>query len=303
MGNSLRVLISHLEYVEPILCGMLIFFLVRSKAARQFSYLVALLCVRLGCSLICLPLLYFCARGIERHMAYQAYFYVYWTSYALEAILSLLVIYSIFKLAMAPLKGLQTLGMLIFRWVAAISVAVAIGVAVTPHLTGIHFMIAMITQLQQTSSILTLCLLLFVCFAIRPMGLSYNSRIFGVSLGLGILATVSLVDAAWLTHSPNMYSTISLVNGFAVGITLLMWSAYFAFPEPKRRIIVLPTTSPFLRWNQISMALGDDPGFVAVGGIPPELFAPAELEVMRRASAKMTPALESPTAAFHSLSA
>jgi hypothetical protein len=235
-------------------------------------------------------------------MAYQAYFYVYWTSYALEAILSLLVIYSIFKLAMAPLKGLQTLGMLIFRWVAAISVAVAIGVAVTPHLTGINFMIAMVTQLQQTSSILTLCLLLFVCFAIRPMGLSYNSRIFGVSLGLGVLATVSLVNAAWLTHSPNMFSTISLINGLAVVLTLLMWSAYFAFPEPKRRIIVLPTTSPFLRWNQISIALGDDPGFVAVGGIPPELFAPAELEVMRRASAKMTPALESP-AAFHSLSA
>jgi len=203
---------------------------------------------------------------------------------------------------MAPLKGLQTLGMLVFRWVAAISVAVAIGVAVTPHLSGIKFMVAMVTQLQQTSSILTLCLLLFVCFAIRPMGLSYNSRIFGVSLGLGILATVNLVNAAWLTHSPNMYSTISLVNSLAVGLTLLMWSAYFAFPEPKRRIIVLPTTSPFLRWNQISLALGDDPGYVAVGGIPPELFAPAEIEVMRRASAKMTPALETHSA-MHSWSA
>jgi hypothetical protein len=134
------------------------------------------------------------------------------------------------------------------------------------------------------------------------MGLSYNSRIFGVSLGLGVLATVSLVNAAWLTHSPNMYSTISLINALAVGLTLLMWSAYFAFPEPKRRIIVLPTTSPFLRWNQISLALGDDPGYVAVGGIPPELFAPAELEVMRRASAKMTPALETQSA-LHSLSA
>jgi hypothetical protein len=186
--------------------------------------------------------------------------------------------------------------------VAAISVAVAFGVAVTPHLSGIKFMLAMVTQLQQTSSILTLCLLLFVCFAIRPMGLSYKSRIFGVSLGLGITATVSLVNAAWLTHSPNMYSTISLINGLAVGLTLLMWSAYFAFPEPKRRIIVLPTTSPFLRWNQISLALGDDPGYVAVGGIPPELFAPAELEVMRRASAKMTPALETQSA-LHSLSA
>jgi hypothetical protein len=300
MGNILADL--HLEYIEPVLCGMLIYFLVRSKAVRQFSYLFALLCVRLGCSLICLPLLYFCARGIEKHLAYQTYFYVYWASYALEAILSLLVIYSIFKLAMAPLKGLQTLGMLIFRWVAAISAAVAIGVAINPHLSGIKFMVAMVTQLQQTSSILTLCLLLFVCFAIRPMGLSHKSRIFGVSLGLGVLATVSLVDSAWLAHSPNMFSTISLINGLAVGLTLLMWSAYFAFPEPKRRIIVLPTTSPFLRWNQISLALGDDPGYVAVGGIPPELFAPAELEVMRRASAKMTPALETQSA-MHSLSA
>jgi hypothetical protein len=300
MGNHLADL--HLEYIEPALCGMLVFFLVRSKAVRQFKFLFSLLCVRLLCSLICLPILYLAARGIEKHLAYQIYFYVYWTSYALEAILSLLVIYSIFRLAMAPLKGLQTLGMLVFRWVAAISVAVAIGVAVTPHLSGIRFVVAMVTQLQQTSSILTLCLLLFVCFAIRPMGLSYKSRIFGVSLGLGFLSTVSLVDTAWFAHSPNMYSTISLINGLAVGLTLLIWSAYFAFPEPKRRIIVLPTTSPFLRWNQISMALGDDPGFVAVGGIPPELFAPAELEVMRRASAKMTPALEAPSA-MRSLSA
>lgn len=295
MKVSLFSLLSQLQYIEPILCGLLVYFLVRAKAVRQFVYLFALLCVRLLCSFVCIPLLTFSGHGIERHLAYQIYFYVYWISYALEAILSLLVIYSIFKLAMAPLKGLQTLGMLVFRWVAAISVAVAIGVAVSPHISGIKFMVAMITQLQQTSSILTLCLLLFVCFAIRPMGLSHKSRIFGVSLGLGVMATVSLVNAAWLTHSPNMYSTISLINGLAVGITLLMWSAYFAFPEPKRRIITLPTTSPFLRWNQISLALGDDPGHVAVGGIPPELFAPAELEVMRRASVKMTPALEAPS--------
>src|SRR5882762_2290669 len=295
-------LLSQLQYVEPILCGLLVYFLIRAKAVRQFLNLFALLCVRLGCSFICIALLAFCGRVIERHLAYQIYFYVYWTSFALEAILSLLVIYSIFKLAMAPLKGLQTLGMLVFRWVAAISAAIAIGVALTPHISGIKFMVAMITQLQQTSSILTLCLLLFVCFAIRPMGLSFKSRIFGVSLGLGVLATISLVNSAWLARYANMYSVFSVVNGLAVGLTLLTWSAYFAFPEPKRRIIVLPTTSPFLRWNQISLALGDDPGHAAIGGIPPELFAPAEIEVMRRASAKMTPALETQSA-MRSLSA
>jgi hypothetical protein len=93
-----------------------------------------------------------------------------------------------------------------------------------------------------------------------------------------------------------MYSSFNIINGVVMCAALCIWSAYFAFPEPKRRLIVLPTTSPFLRWNQISLALGDEPGYVAVGGIPPELFAPAELEVMRRASAKMPVSIDSPVA-------
>ena len=120
------------------------------------------------------------------------------------------------------------------------------------------------------------------------MGLTYKSRIFGVSLGLGLMATVSLVDSALLSYSSQLFSAVNVAKGVTACVAFFMWSAYFALHEPKRRIIVLPTTSPFLRWNQISMALGDDPGFVAVGGIPPEVFAPAEIEIMRRASVKMT---------------
>jgi hypothetical protein len=50
---------------------------------------------------------------------------------------------------------------------------------------------------------------------------------------------------------------------------------------------MLPTHSPFFRWNQISEALGAKTGYVAVGPVGLEMFAPAELEVMRRASDKM----------------
>ncbi|WP_188552335.1 hypothetical protein [Edaphobacter dinghuensis] len=281
-------LISFFTYLEPLLCAGALVFLLRSTISHNYRWLIALLSVRFLSSLACLSLIRLSVVAlIEPHLAYRIYFYVYWGSYALEAILSLLVVYSIFKLSMAPLKGLQTLGMLIFRWVAAISVAVSVGVAMAPHHSGLEFVIGLVTQVQQTSSILTLCLLLFVCFAIRPMGLSYRSRIFGVSLGLGLMATVSLVDAAWLSHNLNMQSTVNVINGLAICATLAIWTAYFAFPEPKRRLIVLPTTSPFLRWNQISMALGDEPGYVAVGGIAPELFAPAEIEIMKRASAMM----------------
>jgi len=223
----------------------------------------------------------------QAHIAYVVYFDVYWVSYVMESILSLIIVYSIFRLAMAPLKGLQALGMLVFRWAGGISVAVALGGAIGPHKDVGELLMAVISQFQRTQSILTLCLLLFVCFAIRPMGLSYSSRIFGVSLGLGIMATNDLVQSAWLAFNPSMSTSYQLINGIVAGVIFATWATYFALPEPRRRMIVLPTTSPFLRWNQISQALGDNPGFVAVGGIPPELFAPAELEVMRRASVKM----------------
>ena len=288
-----HTIVRLLSYVEFCFCLVATWFLIRSHSVRKFSYLTAFLGARVTASAIMLTILYLIDRSLAAHTAvsyalYPYYFYIYWCSYALEAVLSLLVIYSIFRLAMQPLKGLQTLGMLVFRWAAAISIAVAVGMAFGPHTSGRSFVIAMVSQLQQTSSILTLCLLLFVCFAIRPMGLSFRSRIFGVSFGLGLMATVDLAGSAWVSHNSKMYSAVSIIDGVIICLTLMMWSAYFAFPEPKRRIIVLPTTSPFLRWNQISMALGDEPGFVAIGGIPPEVFAPAEIEVMRRASVKMS---------------
>jgi hypothetical protein len=278
-------LVSFLFYLEPLLCLIGLVFLLRSKVARDYVYLSALLLIRFASDLVLLSVIHLNSLSVP--VCYRIYFYTYWGSYAVESILSLLVIYSIFKLSMAPLPGLQSLGMLIFRWVAVISVAVSVGVAIVPQHTGMEFLVGLVSQVQQTSSVLTLCLLLFVCFAIRPMGLSHRSRIFGVSLGLGIIAAVSLVDAAWLSHNQNMQSTINVINGVAMCTTLGIWATYFALPEPKRRLIVLPTTSPFLRWNQISQALGDDPGYVAVGGIAPELFAPAEIEIMKRASAMM----------------
>lgn len=286
---TIYTFIDLLTYLEPLLCGVLLAFLIRSGDFRKYRSLAALLGVKLASTLICLPLLHFGRVALGPRLAYEFYFWVYWPSYVAEAILSLYIVYSLFRLAMEPLKGLQTLGTLVFQWAAAISVAISLGMALGPNVShGFGFMQHLISQIQQTTSILTLCLLLFVCFAIRPMGLSYRSRSFGISAGLGIVAAVSLADTTWLSHNANLYTTVNLINGLADILTLMVWSVYFAFPEPKRRIIVLPTTSPFLRWNQISQALGDEPGFVAIGGIPPEIFAPAEIEVMRRASTKMS---------------
>jgi hypothetical protein len=280
--------ISFLLYLEVILCAAALCVLTVRKQWADYSAVGCFLALRMSSNILLTSVhSYAFGHPLARHALYETYFYSYWISFAVESVLTLLIVYSVFRLAMAPLKGLQTLGMLVFKWAAGISVAVALGSAFAPHMNSTTYLVAAISQLQRTQSILTLCLLLFVCFAIRPMGLSYSSRIFGVSLGLGMMATNDLVQSAWLTINPAMGSAYNLVNGVVICAILATWTTYFALPEPKRRMIVLPTTSPFLRWNQISQALGDSPGFVAVGGVPPELFAPAELEVMRRASLKM----------------
>ena len=88
-----------------------------------------------------------------------------------------------------------------------------------------------------------------------------------------------------------MSSVVNVIGGFAAIAALLIWTGYFAIPEPKRRMIMLPTTSPFLRWNEISAILNDSPGFVTLGEVTEDLLAPAEAEIMHRAAMKMSRAV------------
>lgn len=283
-------MIDLITYAEPAACVIALVMMYRRRQMTHFKFLATFLAVTLAAICIEIPILALGGNYLTPVAAYRIYFYIYWIAFALEAMLGLGMVYDVYKLAMAPLRGLQTLGMLMFRWAAGIAIAVSVGMAFGPHVTGPRFIIKLVTQMQQTEGVITLCLLLFVCLAIRPMGLSYGSKIFGVSVGLGIIATADLVGSAWLMGNANMASTLNLLHGLAFCIAVSIWMTYFVMPEPRRRMIVLPTTSPFLRWNQIAAALGDAPGFVAPGGIDPEMLAPAEVEIMRRASLKMQPA-------------
>ncbi len=280
-----------LTLIEPLFCLVALAAMLRVGQARTYRYLAAFLAVRLTTSALLFPLLHSHWFALSVQDTYRYYFWIYWPSFAIEAVLGLGIIISIYRLAMEPLKGLQSLGMIMFRWAGAISIAIAITIGFGPHVTGMRFIMRVVMQMQQTQSVLTLCMLLFVCFAIHPMGLSYRSRVFGVSFGLGLMATVDLVQAAWVGRVPQMMSLFSTVSSITMCVTLCIWATYFAVPEPKRRMIVLPTTSPFFRWNQISEVLGDEPGYVAIGAVTSDMFAPAEIEVMRRASGKMDSAV------------
>ena len=246
-------ILTILGHVEVAICVAALCFIVFKRQWSDYWALGSFLAVRVVSSIF-LDLLMHSVHRLNPHTAYHIYFYVYWAAFATESILALFIVYGIFRGTLAPLKGLQRLGMPIFTVVGAISVAVALASAFAPHTSGTKFVVAGLSQLQRTQSVLTLGLLVFVGFAIRPMGLSFRSKIFGVSLGLGLMATNDMVASVWLASNPYMARAYSLINGVVICTILVIWTAYFALPEPRRREISLPATSPFLRWNKMCLA-------------------------------------------------
>lgn len=281
---SAKVILEICTYVEAAAILSVLFFLFKTKEAKKYWAFAALIAFRAASTAFLAAWLHLGRGWLGPRDAYIVYFYAYWGSFVVDSILSVVTIYSIYHQAMEPLKGLQSLGMLVFKWAAAISTVIALALSIGPRVNTNRFIAEAAGQMERASGILTLSLLLFVCFAIRPMGLSYRSRIFGISLGLGVSSALSMVAAAWQMRGAQMYNYYDVVWSAVTLAVFGMWGYYFAVPEPKRRFILLPTTSPFLRWNQISELLGHNPGYVAVGGFSPEDLAPAEMEVMRRAS-------------------
>jgi len=286
MSTELLLKYSGIAFV--VLCLGIVALMGRKHLLREFPLLAALLCLQATGGAITLATLFFRQTfGMDRHAAYNVYFYAHWISLAVEGTLRILIIYSVFSLAMKPLQGLHQIGKVIFRWVAAVSILVSVAIAIGPHVVaaGYEMTVAitrLVAQVQQGVSVLTLCLLLFVCFSTKPLGLTYRSRLFGITMGLGVMAMTSLVQAAWFSVTVNrtLYSPIYLFGVLGSFAAISVWATYFALPEPERKMILLPTTSPFFFWNSISEALGDAPGHVAIAGFRPDMLAPAEMQML-----------------------
>jgi hypothetical protein len=274
-----KLLLEYSIFLDLLVTIGVLAVMARKRLLRDFSFLMAYLavnCIEDGSSIL---LLFFRKHlGISAIRAYDIYFYSHWVISFVEYALLLLVIYSVFRQAMKPLVGLHRAGKIIFRWVAGVSFALSAVLALGPHTAGAYTMATFSSQIQQGISVLILCLLLFVCFSTRYLGLTYRSHIFGVTLGLGVFATVSLIEAAWtVAGAQTVYSPVFVFSSLGSCVALMTWGTYFAMPQPERKMILLPTTSPFFLWNRISEALGDEPGFVAIAGFKPDMLAAAEL--------------------------
>ncbi len=244
---------------EPALMSLALWALLRSKERRRFPALFSYFSLRLVSWVVLYALLHLTlVFSISKPKEYAFYFYAYWVVYLATAIAIFFVIQEMFKFSLDPLPGLRWLGGIAFRWVAGISFVGAISGVLAPGGKGYHFLLAIVVQIMRCESVFILCLLLFLVLAAGKLGLSYRSRVFGVSFGFGVMAANDLVvSASFLHFSRNMMaSTASAITSGASLLTLAIWCVYFIQKEPARMPASLPARSPLLRWNEIAIELG-----------------------------------------------
>ena len=253
------VALTILYAAEPLFMVVAMIALLRSREQRRFPALFAYVSLRLGSSVVLYILLQVHRLiAISEKTAYAWYFYTYWLSYVAGAVVVFLVIQEMFKSSMDPFPGLKWLGVISFRWVACISFVAAGAALLTPGGKGDKFLLAMVAQIMRCESIFILSLLLFLVLAAGKLGLSYRSRVFGISFGFGIMAASDLAASAGFLHFGHnfMTSAVSVATTSASLVTLTVWSAYFLQREPVRQAAILDPSSPLARWNEIATTLG-----------------------------------------------
>ncbi len=256
-------------FVEVLFFSAALFCVYRAQKNRIYpAFWQFLIFQVVTTSIISVDLLLNALRLVNAVHAYYVYFYVYWVSFGVGAVLMLRVLHEMFRHAVRSIPGVQKLGEPIFFWAITVSVILAFASGITPHTSGMGLLLASAQVLMRSQSVLALCMLTFLAFASNTLGVPFRSRIFGVTFGFAMMATANLVDAALASRITSLASTANLCLEIVNLAAIALWAGYFLQPEPARHLVTMPVTSPLMRWNDVAQTLGNPAGQVAVSYPP-----------------------------------
>ncbi len=225
-----------------------------SRKGRNYSAMRGYLLVNaigglLACVLLAFP-------GLLAGSEATVYAALFWTAYGVSGLLTFITAQQIFRDALAPVPGLRRLALLGYRWVAVVSVAISVIPAALPLFFHSQTLHVSLIQAMRCVSVLEFCLLAFILLSAQTLGISFSSRIVGITLGFGVLAAVDTVCFMVLlrTGSPMLPWILARQAGSLLAVSI--WLVYLIKPEPARSTVELPSSSQLRKWNEIAMALG-----------------------------------------------
>ena len=249
--NTPMALMSAAEF---LLWAVLGFFFWKKGLQRRFPAMSTYLGLRVGSMPLLLGLLYIQAEPWGSHY-FPLYFYAYWAVYIASAITLFFICMEVFRAALSAFSGLMRLGTVVFRWAALASLIVSL-TSITHAHHGAMVIPDVAFGLMRSVSILELCLLAFLCLSMNALNSSVRDLAFGIALGFGVMSASDFVAGSLLSYNDSLTSPLQFCNEVLTLVTLMVWVAYCALPEPARKPIVMAANSTIYRWNEIAAALG-----------------------------------------------
>jgi len=183
----------------------------------------------------------------------EQYFYTYWGSDAISAMLGFAVIREIFNNAFGPFDALRDLANIMFKWAALMLVIVAVALASSSRGGSDEAIFVVVLAIERGVMVIQGGLLLFLLLFSGRLGISWKNHCFGLSLGFGIYAsTLLIVESLRSQLGPQWNATCVLLQSSCYAAAVLVWTSYIFSPEPVRAAVESRfEPKPVLqRWNE-----------------------------------------------------
>ena len=229
----LNFAMSLMSAAEFLLWAILGFVFWKKDLHRRFPAMSTYLALRVGSMPVLVGLLYVQAQPWGSKY-FPLYFYAYWAVYIASAITLFFICMEVFRSVLSAFSGLMRLGTVVFRWAALASLIVSLTSIHAHH--GVMVIPDIAFGLMRSVSILELCLLAFLCLSMNALNSSVRDIAFGIALGFGVLSASDFVVGSLLSRSTSLTSPLQFVSESLTLLTLGVWVAYCAMPEPARKL-------------------------------------------------------------------
>jgi hypothetical protein len=178
------------------------------------------------------------------------YWYAYWVGLTVASALRFGILWEIGSSVFRKYPGIRRLNRVVFRWVFAVLLLVAIAVAARAPEDGTLHIFSRVHILDLSVNIMQSALWLLLVGFSAYFRLAWRSFAQGIAFGLGMFATVVLATEATRVWTGSMAGyAFDFVTMAAYNCCALIWLVYLLAPERSRRTLPELPEHNLEQWN------------------------------------------------------
>jgi len=217
----------------------------------------------------------------------KAYYIEFWAMAAITSVLGFFVLREVFLHIFRPYEALRSFGKMLFRWSAAVLLLIATVMTLSAGPSAGDPLFSFIFTLDRSVRLMQCGLVIFLYLFAKQLGLTERHRVFGISIGFGVFASVKLMFDTAVALAPaastrNLINILNVPYEMAWVAAVAIWTVYMYRPEPERRratVLELPES-----WNYTLTGINNENN--AGAAFLPSVVDTVERVLTRRAMAQ-----------------